>query len=774
MTSPHDPVQALTREAMQAALREAEAGQLDQAGALYRAVLELQPGHAGAHFGLGWLELQAGQMLQAIPHFATAVQNDPGEESYWLAYIDVLMEARQFATARELLELGRRHGLQGAAVDAFEQQLESSGKPTAQEIDDAAVLFGRGQMDAAGTAARALTERFPQHPFGWKLLGAVLYKSRAVVAAAEAMRKAVAFDPEDGEALTNLGLVLKRLNLLAEAESILQKAIALLPNHAHAHNHLAGVLLERGRLAEAQDSAAAAVRLAAEYVDAWHTQALILDRRGRSAEALDIYRRVLEREPDNADVRTNILFCMSHMESVTPAELFEEHRRYGQRLEARVQAARSWDNPPEPARRLRVGIVSGDFRNHAVASFVEPLFAQLAGRPGLALHAYYNHPAHDAVTVRLRGHMAQWRDVSALDDAALAALVRADGIDILIDLSGHTSHNRLPMFARKPAPVQASWIGYPGSTGLAAMDYTISDRYLLPPGQFDGQFIEKLALLPMKVPFAPSVEAPALSPLPALANGYLTFASFNRVSKITREVIALWARVLRTVPDARLMMGGMPQGGGYEHLQAWLQEERIDLQRVSFHSLVGMNTYLGMYEKIDVCLDTFPYSGGTTTIYGLYMGVPTLTLAGATMAGRQTASHLAANGAPQFIAHDAEEFVARAVATSRDLHALAALRARLRGTSPQWSPQAMSRLADSVEHALRTMWTRWCSGQPAEAFEVPLDPAPRAGACCSRSSGVIASPQARRPPAQHAHDGRDAAALHLPGQGPGASGASDP
>lgn len=722
MTSPDDQVLALAREAMQAALREAEAGQLGQAGDLYRAVLELQPGHAGAHFGLGWLELQAGQLLQAIPHFATAVQNDPGEESYWLAYIDVLMEARQFATARALLELGRRHGLQGAAADALEHRLESAGKPSTQEIDAAAALYARGQMEAAGDAARALTERYPQHPFGWKLLGAVLYKGRAAVAALEAMRKAVACDPEDAEALTNLGLVLKRLNLLAEAESILQQAIALRPNHAHAHNHLAGVLMERGRLAAAQDSAAAARRLAPDYLEAWHTEALILDRRGRSAEALDAYRRVLERDPDNADVHTNMLFCMSHMESVTPAELFEEHRRYGQRREARVPAARSWDNRPEPARRLRVGIVSGDFRNHAVASFVEPLFAQLAGRPGLALHAYYNHPLHDAVTARLRGHMAQWRDVAALDDAALDALIRADGIDILVDLSGHTSHNRLPMFARKPAPVQASWIGYPGSTGLAAMDYLISDRYLLPPGQLDAQFTEKLALLPLKVPFAPSVEAPALSPLPALANGYMTFASFNRISKITREVIALWARVLRAVPAAHLMMGGMPQGGGYEHLEAWLQEEGIARQRVSFHPLVAMQTYLGMYEKIDACLDTFPYSGGTTTIYGLYMGVPTLTLAGATMAGRQTASHLAANGAPQFIAHDAEEFVARAVATSRDLDALAALRARLRGTSPQWSPQAMSRLADSVEHALRTMWARWCAGQPAAAFEVRLDP----------------------------------------------------
>ena len=718
MPAPDATIQALTDEAMQAARREADAGQLDQASALYRAVLELQPGHAGACFGLGWLELQAGRLLESIPHFAAAVQNEPGEENYWLAYIDVLMEARQFATARELLELGRRHGLQGAAIEAFERQLASAGAPQPQETDAAAALYARGQFDAAGEAARALTERFPQHPFGWKLLGAVLYKKRAAVAALEAMRKAVAYGPDDAEALTNLGLVLKRVNLHAEAESILGRAIALRPDSAHAHNHLAGTLMELGRLAEAQASATTARNLDPGYLDAWHTLALILDKRGRSTEALEAYRHVLERDPDNVDVRTNLLFCMSHMGDLTPGALFEEHRVFGQRLEARVEAARSWDNAPDPERPLRIGIVSGDLRNHAVSNFAEPLFARLAGRPGLVLHAYYNFPVHDAVTARLRGHMAQWRDVSGFDDAALDALVRADGIDILIDLSGHTSHNRLSLFARKPAPLQASWIGYPGTTGLSTIDYYITDRHLLPPGRFDHLFTEKLALLPVTIAFTPAMEAPPVAPLPALANGHPTFASFNRITKISREVIALWARLLRELPDARLLVGGMPQGGGYEHLQAWLLEEGIDPARTRFQPLVGMRDFLPLYGQVDICLDTFPYSGGTTTMYALYMGVPTLTLAGDTMAGRQTACLLEANGLRQYIAHDADEFVAKGLAAAGDLAALAALRPALRAGSPLWAPDAVTRLADSVELALRLMWRRWCAGLPPAALEV--------------------------------------------------------
>lgn len=715
---PNEAIEALTEEAMRAALREAEAGQLEQASALYRAVLELQPGHADAHFGLGWLELQEGRLLDAIPHFANAVQNDPSQERYWIGYIDVLMEARQFATARELIELGRRHGLQGAALDAFEQQLASSGEPSAQEIDAAANLYAQGRFDDAGNAARVLTERFPQHPFGWKLLGAVLYKNRQAVAALEAMRKAVAHGPEDAESLTNLGIVLKRLSLLTEADGVLQRAIALRPDSAPAYNHLSGVVLELGRPAEAQANAETAIRLDPDYVDAWHSLAVVLDRRGRSADAIAAYRRVLAREPDNADVRTNLLFCLSHTEGITPAELFEEHRLYGERLAARVQAARQWENTPEPERRLRIGFVSGDLRNHALSHFVEPVLERLAGRPGLALYAYYNHPVHDHVTARLRGHMAQWRDVSALDDEALDALVRADGVDILVDLSGHTSHNRLPVFARKPAPLQVTWLGYPGTTGLETMDYYITDRHLLPPGQFEHLFTEKLAYLPMPVVFAPPADAPAVAPLPALKNGHLTFGSFNRVSKISRKVIAVWAKLLRAVPGSRLFMGGMPQGGGYEHLQAWLREEGIEDERVSFHPLAGMRDYLALYHQVDVCLDTFPYSGGTTTVYAFCMGVPTLTLAGATMAGRQTASLLGSYGLHQFIAEDEEDFVAKGVALSRDVAALAALRSSL-GASPLRTGEGMERLADSVELALRMMWRRWCAGQPAASFEVP-------------------------------------------------------
>lgn len=717
---PADEVRYLIDEAMQSALRESEAGCAEQASALYRAVLELSPGHAEAHFRLGMLEQQVQEFASAIHHFASALQDDPSHERYWLSYIDALLAARQFSTAREVLELGRRHCLQGAQVERVERQLLDLGSPPMQEIDHAAALFARGMVDAAGAAARTLAERFPQHAFGWKLLGAVLRQQGDLPGALDAMQRAMKYAPDDAETLSNLGLLLQETGKLAQAEHVLRQSIALQPDSSHAHNHLALVLMESGRLEEAHASASAALALDPSHIEAGNTLAMSLDRQGRCNEAVSAYRRVLEQAPDRADVHSNMLFCMSRMEDIDPAELFVEHRQFGERLEQRLGAPRTWDNPPEPEKRLRIGFVSGDLRNHALASFVEPVFERLAGRPGVSLSAYYTYPVHDAVTTRLRGYMDEWRDVATLGDAALDELIRSDSIDILIDLAGHTAYNRLPLFARKPAPLQATWVGYPGTTGLRAMDYYLTDRVLLPPGQYDHLFTEKLLHLPVTAPFQPLADAPGLAPLPALANGHVTFGSFNRLNKISRNVVAVWGRLLRALPDAHLLVAGMPEGDGHQHLLAWLAAEGVGAQRVRFHPRSGMHDYLALHNEVDINLDTFPYSGGTTTLHAMYMGVPTLTLAGDTAAGRQTACILEHNGLTQFISRDADEFVAKGLAACADLTALGALRAALRKQFPPPSSIDMTHVADGVENALRLMWRRWCAGLPAETFEAPL------------------------------------------------------
>lgn len=724
--SPSADVLQIIDQALQAARHEADAGNLDQALALYQAVFDLQPGHAGAHHALAVLARQAGDLATAIPHFAAALQGDPGDASHWLAYLAALIEARQFATAAQLLELGRANGLQGPEIDDIERQLAGAGAPDQAEIDSAGALYAGGRNEEAGAAAHALIERFPQHPFGWKLLGGVAHRQDDAGQALHAMGMAAQYGPDDGETQGNLGLLLMRANRLAEAEHVLRRATALRPDDANAHNHLAMTLAELGRLTQAQASAGAALALDPQHEGASITLALILQTQSRQPEAVAVYRGVLERNPGNTDAYSNMLFCLSEMNGISPDALLAEHRSYARQVERQVgqQAAppAAWDNSRAPERRLRIGFVSGDLRNHAVASFIEPVFERFAGRPGVALYAYYNHTQHDAITERLRGYLGHWRSVAALDDAQLAQLVRADGIDILIDLSGHTSFNRLPAFARRMAPLQVSWIGYPGTTGLAAMDYVLADRTFLPHGRFDHLFTEKLVQLPLSVPFLPAAGAPDVGPLPALERGHITFGSFNRPSKINQQVVRTWAALLHAVPDARLLLGGMPERDGRAQVVSWLEQGGVAAHRIDFHDRTGLLDYLALHNRIDLILDTFPYTGGTTTMHAGWMGVPTLTLAGGTVPGRQTASFLERCELPQFIAHDAEDFVAKGVAICADLAALARIRGALRGRFAQPGEDSMTRVADGVEHALRLMWRRWCQGLPPASFETPLSP----------------------------------------------------
>lgn len=727
MPSPTAEIQTLADEALHAALNDLEAGRTEQAEALFHAVLELQPQRAEAHFGLGLLARRAGDAGAAIPHFANALQAAPQEASFWLAYLDALMEARQYTTARELIALGRSQGLDGADIENFERLLAERGEPTEARIEAAAALYRHGEMEAASKLAHALIEEFPQHPFGWRILGGVHFNRRKYVEAREAMSKAAAYDPKDVETLCNLAMILRATGGLEEAKSVLEHAVELDPGNVDAYQHLAATLQEMGRPTEAHAAGTAALAIDPDNPGALASIGVILDNLGRAEEAVVAYRRVLALEPDHPNVHGNLLFCMSHMDGVTPEDLFAEHVRFGENLAGRIKPARSWSNTRDPGRPLRIGFVSGDLRSHALASFVTPMFRELGKRPGLVLFAYYTHPVHDETTAGLRSYIAHWRDANTLDDDELEAMIRADSIDILIDMSGHTAYNRLQVFARKPAPIQASWMGYPGTTGLATIDYYLADRFMVPYGKYDQLFTEALVQIPAGAPFNGLPNAPPVAPLPALENGYLTFGSFNRLSKISRAVIALWSRLLRALPDARLVVAGMPiEGGGHEQLAGWLQEEGIECARVSFHPRTATRDYLAMHGGIDICLDTFPYTGGTTTLFALYMGVPTLTLEGRTIPARQSAAVLAHHGLPQFIASDAADFVARGIAASANLTALAEIRASQRLRSPLWTAEGAKLIVDGVEYALRHMWERWCAGLPPAGFEAnvqhPLQP----------------------------------------------------
>jgi predicted O-linked N-acetylglucosamine transferase (SPINDLY family) len=484
---------------------------------------------------------------------------------------------------------------------------------------------------------------------------------------------------------------LNKLERYDEAETNLLKAVDIDPEFAAAFAHLGNTYQLQGRYPEAEESFRRAIALPSGDLQ------------------------------EDKDLRyTSLLFLLSHNPNMDADALFAEHCRIGEKF-GPVSAA-SWPrhlNTPDPDRCLRVGLVSGDFCNHPVATFIEPVLAHLQDFPGLELHAYYTNPIEDGVSHRLQEYLKGWHPVSGLSAAQLAKKIMDDRIDILIDLSGHTSLNRLRTFARKPAPIQVSWLGYPGTTGLRAMDYYLADRHFLPPGQFDRHFIEKLVYLPAVTSFQPYKSAPPVNPLPALETGTISFGSFNRLGKVNESTVGLWSTLLRALPEARMIVSSIPPSRQQDKLIEQFAAQGVAHERLAFRPRCSMDEYLAAHNQVDICLDTSPYTGGTTTNHALWMGVPTLTVTGGTPASRQGAANLGHVGLEGFTAANPAEFVEKGVYWAGHLAELAEVRAGLRDRwqrSPMRQPEF---IASGFEWALRQMWRRWCDALTAQSFEVP-------------------------------------------------------
>ena len=649
-----------------------------------------------------------------------ALEEAPAIPDYWLGYLEALLAAGQDADATLTLDVGRRHGLQGAAVEDFARRLGASAAgrtpspaPSASLVvpspppsdraerrrnekllrkweGELIALLKRGKFADAKRRAEAITQGFPDNGLGWKTLGALQWADQQKAEAVTAMRTAVSLVPEDPEAHRNLGVALGTLDQYEEAERHLLRAAALDPKDALTQCSVADLYQLTGRNAEAEARLREAMRL--QPGD------------GRTVED---QRR-----------HTSLLFMMSHDPNVNAVEWFEEHRRYGEKLESALRA--SWPrhkNSRDPARRLKVGFVSADFNNHAVASFFEPLVIHLHQHADLELFAYYNNHAVDDMTGRLQQHFDHWRVVLNLSDTQLVRAILDDQIDILVDLSGHSTLNRLPAFAYKPAPIQASWIGYPGTTGLTAVDYYLADSDYLPPGRMDHLFTEKMVLLPANAPFQPYAASPAINALPAVRTGHLTFGSFNRLGKISADTVDSWAALMQALPDARLVIGGIRTDNADNNpLSARLVAAGVALDRVSYYMRGNMDAYLALHHQVDICLDTYPYSGGTTTYHALWMGVPTLTIEGPTPPGLQGAAVARHMGLEGFVAADRNDFVAKGLYWSRHVDQLAAIRAEIRERWRQMDNQKPEIIAAGVHRALRYMWTRWCEGNPPVSF----------------------------------------------------------
>ena len=624
--------------------------------------------------------------------------------------------------------------------------------PQESALAHAAVLFAEGQLDQAAAIYRAIALAAPGHAAARANLGAVLHAQQRYEAAIAAFTEALQLQPHAATVQRSLatciadwGLTLQQRHQIDDAIALYRKALRIDPGLARVHNNLGAALLEQGdgdgaaacfRAALALDPNNAALHFnlgnalrsrgaldeaiacwrAARALDPRHADAALnlgsalLDQ-GQLAEALEHYRAGVALAPGLPGARSNLLLALAYDPAQSPRALRDAARAYDASFGG---AAAPVMRDRDPERRLRLGYVSADFRFHPVGWFIQAPLA-FRDRARFEVTCYANQLEHDALTDEVRRQADRWRDIRALPDDGFAAQVAADGIDILIDLAGHSANNRLPALARRLAPVQANWIGFPMTTGVAAIDYLIADARLAPPGS-EPDFTETIVRLPeVAWCYTPPAFAPAVAPLPARATGRVTFGSFNNPVKLNPAVLESWAAILARVPGAQLLIKfrHLEGGGAAAHLRAAAAAAGIAAERLVLEGASPHPEALAAYARVDIALDPFPFNGGTTTCEALWMGVPVISFPGATMAGRMGASFIAAAGLPELVARDRAGMVDVAVALASELDRLAALRAGLRARMAASPLCDGPRFMAGFEAALRALWRERCARQPS-------------------------------------------------------------
>jgi protein O-GlcNAc transferase len=548
----------------------------------------------------------------------------------------------------------------------------------------------------------------PDHTDVLNLLAAAFLAQGRMQDGIRQLRRATELAPT-AKAHSHLGGILATAGDFEGAITNYRTALALEPDAAARWNTLATLLKALARYDEAEECCDAGLRAEPRHAALNHLLATVMFEQGRVEDAIAKLRAALALRPDYPSAHSDLLRMLNYADAQDPLAIWREHRAWGERHAAALERAAPLPaNAPDPARRLRIGYVSPYFRKHAVTFFLEAVLEHRdQTRFDVILYADVARP--DDFSQRLQALATGWRDTVGMSDAELAQLIRDDAIDILVDLSGHTPGNRLLAFARKPAPVQVTWNGYPNTTGMDSMGYRITDVYCDPPGATENLHSEKLVRLPgIYMAWRPPFDAPDATPLPALTAKRVTFGSFNSCYKLTPQLIALWSRILARVPQSRLLLLTIGAGVAERRILELFAHNGIEAQRLDVRPRVTHEEFLTLHNEADIALDAFPYHGTTTTCFSLWMGLPVVTLAGATHASRVGVSILSNAGLPQMIATTGDEYVDIAVDIARDLPRLAEMRANLRGNLAR-SPIADGRTcARNLEQAFHEMWIAWC------------------------------------------------------------------
>ena len=670
-------------------------GRVSDAEARARALLDADPQHA-----LAWKTLAAVLLAQ-------------GKDA---------LEAAQKAVARlpqdtqAVTNLGRAfhdRRMYNEALTAYRYALRLQPTLLQALLNLGAALRETGDLAGAEAQLRLATRFHPSSPEAFNDLGVTLTAAGKLDGAYQSLQRALALAPQHVMAMTNLGQALTKGRRHDLAAGVFDRALAIQPDLAKAHLGRAHALWELGLLEEAEASYRQALdREPNDPVAELGLGTCLVDQ-GRIEEGLTHYQAAQAIERNDLAVLPSMMFARQYLATPQPLEWIHEARAFGAAATAYAQPFQQWNVAVAPHRQLRIGLVSGDLRQHPVGRFLESVLFALAEQhsASLAFVAYHNHHEEDVLTDRLKSRCALWHNVAEWTDARLAQQIHHDAIDMLIDLAGHTTHNRVRVFAWRPAPVQLSWLGYFATTGIAEMDHLLADPHTVPP-EHEAHFTENIWRLPeTRMCFTPPSESVAVSPLPALVSGHITFGCFNHLGKINDTVIATWSRILHRVPGSRLFIKTKQLAGeaARNRLTKAFVAHGISTDRLLLEGGSPRQQYLETYHRVDIGLDPFPYTGGTTTAESLWMGVPVLTLAGQTLISRQGLGMLRNTGLPAWVASDQDDYVEKAVAFAARPAELAELRARLRAqvlASPLFDAP---RFARHFEQAMRGMWMRWCT-----------------------------------------------------------------
>ncbi len=757
ITSSPDVVATLLGRTMDMALSCHRSQLYDEAVHLYSAVLRLQPEHPDANHNLGAIAVEKGDFIGALPFFQAALQAQSDNFQYWFSLVDALILAHEDGLAADVLEDARRAGMPentaGELVERLVAQVTSR-KPSRLLVTDPPLKLqrqlGRSYQENQWAETIALGEklahRFPASNKVLKALVAAHLQLGQVHQVEPHLVQILRNDPRDVDALKNYALLRAQRGELIQAEFLLRQALHWAPHWVDIWVQLGLVLRKQGKVSAIQaylqalqlnaDDPAALLNYAALLMDlnrvqeaeeyirklialhpSYHAKAynalgIILQNQGRVQEAVATLRKAIHLSPGDIGVFESYLFAINCDATVSGEVAFAAYQEFNQRFAASLQAQwKPYFNQRSTQRRLRVGYVSSNFRHHSTRFFLEPLLAQHnAERVELFAYAEF-YERTDETTERYRQYFDHWCETTALSDQELVDRIRADQIDVLIDIQGHTKGNRLIAFAYKPAPVSLHWLDSGYTTGLTAIDYYLTDAATVPPGS-EHLFSETPWRLPHTgLVFRPQSDFPAVNDLPALNNGYVTFGTLSRAIRLNSELIATWAQVLQRLPQAKLVINS----GNFaapDVRRLWLERfERLGIDPARID--VGYQTPAWrVLQRIDITLDCFPQNSGTTLFESLYMGLPFITLSGTPSMGTLGSAVVTALGRPEWIAHSKEDYIDKLVALASDLPTLATIRAGLR-QEMQGSPlMDEAGFARDVEDAYFSMFQRWIDNQP--------------------------------------------------------------